>query len=51
MQPLICTQPSLTHVLIHLAKLHFLVQPVGLPVYYVVMKWRGVDFSGTTPPW
>ena len=50
-QALTCTQPSLSHVLLHLVKLHFLIQPLGLPAFYIIMKWRGVTFSGPAPSW
>ena len=51
LQPLTCIQPSLGHVIKHLLKLHLLVQPVGLPAFYLIMKWRGVEFGSPLPTW
>ena len=49
-QPLKAPQPNLARCLKQLAGLH-LIQPLGLPVFYLAMKWRGMDFSGPVPPW
>lgn len=50
-QPVANARPPLKKVILHLAKLHFVVQPLGLPLFYVLMKRMGVRFTSPTPPW
>lgn len=51
MQPVVNARPPLAKVVLHLVKLHYIVQPLGLPLFYLVMKGAGVRFTGPTPSW
>lgn len=50
-QPVPNARPPLKKVVLHLAKLHFVVQPLGLPLVYALLKLAGVGFSAPPPPW
>lgn len=50
LQPLKFWQPEMWRCVKHVACLHLVFQPLGLPVFYAIMKWRGMPFSGPAPP-
>lgn len=50
-QPVKVSQPKLQACLRQLAFLHFVLQPVGLPAFYALMKWRGMPFTAPYPSW
>lgn len=50
-QPVKVSQPKLQACLRQLVFLHFVLQPVGLPAFYALMKWRGMPFTAPYPSW
>ncbi len=51
MQAAKCEQPSVRAVVIHMLKVHYIIQPLGLPLFYTLMKWGGVRFTAPGPSW